>query len=67
MMKFLINLDNCMISFLFVLVTIDMYRMLQAVEKQSIESASSHDDKSIGQSPIPTNHQQRDIYVRTPN
>ncbi|CAF3324449.1 unnamed protein product [Rotaria socialis] len=42
--------------------TIDMYRMLQAVEKQPIESTSSYDEKSTMQSPTSTNHQQRDVY-----
>ncbi|CAF4633078.1 unnamed protein product [Rotaria sp. Silwood1] len=42
--------------------TIDMYRMLQAVEKQSIESTLSYDEKTTVQSPTSINHQQRDIY-----
>ncbi|CAF1110020.1 unnamed protein product [Rotaria magnacalcarata] len=42
--------------------TIDMYRMLQAVEKQPIESTLAYDEKSTMQSPTSTNHQQRDIY-----
>ncbi|CAF2052358.1 unnamed protein product [Rotaria magnacalcarata] len=42
--------------------TIDMYRMLQAVEKQPIESTLPYDEKSTMQSPTSTNHQQRDIY-----
>jgi hypothetical protein len=41
-----------------------MYRMLQAVERQPTESSASYDDKAIGQSLVPTNNQQRDIYVR---
>ncbi|CAF1021702.1 unnamed protein product [Adineta steineri] len=42
--------------------TIDMYRMLQAVERQAIESSTSYDEKTTIQSPASTNHQQRDIY-----
>jgi hypothetical protein len=39
--------------------------MLQAVERQPIESATSFDERTTTiQSPAPTNHQQRDIYVR---
>ncbi len=45
------------------LVTLDMYRMLQAVERQAIES-SAYDERTNVQSPAPTNYQQRDIYVR---
>ncbi len=41
-----------------------MYRMLQAVEKQPIESSLSYDERTNVQSPAPTNYQQRDIYVR---
>ncbi|CAF5212166.1 unnamed protein product, partial [Rotaria magnacalcarata] len=36
--------------------------MLQAVEKQPIESTLAYDEKSTMQSPTSTNHQQRDIY-----
>jgi hypothetical protein len=49
---------------IFLLVTLDMYRMLQAVEKQPSESSSSYDEKATIQTPASTNHQQRDIYVR---
>jgi hypothetical protein len=39
--------------------------MLQAVERQAIESSSSaYDERTNVQSPAPTNYQQRDIYVR---
>jgi hypothetical protein len=50
--------------FCFVLVTLDMYRMLQAVERQPTESSVPYDEKAIGQSLIPTSNQPRDIYVR---
>ncbi|CAF0734692.1 unnamed protein product [Adineta ricciae] len=42
--------------------TIDMYRMLQAVERQTSDSSTSLDDKSTIQPPASTNLQQRDIY-----
>ncbi|UJR26903.1 hypothetical protein I4U23_008213 [Adineta vaga] len=42
--------------------TIDMYRILQAVERQAIDSLTSLDEKSTIQSPASTNHQQRDIH-----
>ena len=39
--------------------------MLQAVERQPIESVIAYDEKATIQSPTPTTtHQQRDIYVR---
>jgi len=41
-----------------------MYRILQAVERQPIESSLSYDERTNVQSPAPTNYQQRDIYVR---
>jgi hypothetical protein len=40
-----------------------MYRMLQALERQQIDSPSC-DERTNIQSPAPTNYQQRDIYVR---
>ena len=42
-----------------------MYRMLQAVEKQPIESTLSYDEKTNVQSPTPTTNyqQQRDTNV----
>ena len=43
--------------------TIDMYRMLQAVERQQNES--SGEERNIIQSPAPTHSQQREIYVRS--
>ncbi len=38
--------------------------MLQAVEKQPMESSVSYDERTNVQSPAPTNYQQRDICVR---
>jgi len=43
--------------------TLDMYRMLQALERQPIDSPTGSDERTTIQSPAPTaNHQQRDIY-----
>ena len=39
--------------------------MLQALERQPIDSPTGSDERTTIQSPAPTaNHQQRDIYVR---
>ena len=46
---------------MFVLVTLDMYRMLQAVERQPSESTPSVDDRTT--TPSPANHQ-KEILVR---
>jgi hypothetical protein len=52
-------------SCIFCSVTLDMYRMLQAVERQPVELTTSSDERATVQSPAPTtNHQHRDIYVR---
>ena len=44
------------------LVTIDMYRMLQAVEREQNDGVI--EERNQIQSPAPTNYQQREIYVR---
>lgn len=44
------------------LVTIDMYRMLQAVEREQNDGVM--EERNQIQSPPPTNYQQREIYVR---
>jgi len=42
--------------------TLDMYRILQAVEKQTTDSTLSVDERTNVQSPAPTHYQQKDIH-----
>jgi hypothetical protein len=46
---------------IFILVTLDMYRMLQAVERQPVESTTSLEDRTTIQSSA--NHP-KEIFVR---
>jgi hypothetical protein len=59
-----VNVNSCFSisrEIFVILVTLDMYRMLQAVERQPNESTLSLDDRATTQSPA--NHQ-REIFVR---